>query len=262
MSRKFLAPFMAFLVFFSLAQKSLAEDNPIRVMFEQAGDAMNKGEYQRAADIYQKIVDIVPNFAAGYHFLALAKKELGAPPEEIIGLFEKATEKDPQYMPAIESLAKIYYTFGDYDKAVEFGNKAVQLAPDNVSSRLALGWTYLLGKDSAIEALAHFDVALSKEHNSYGYYGWGLANFKVGKRGKVLEAITELRNLGDEDKAKSLEEMLRTGEYRPPMAAAQIATQNQRLLTDFPPDFENQPTSFDASSRAVNVRLYDPGMMF
>ncbi len=221
---------------------------------------MNRGEYQRAADIYQKIVELVPQFAAGYHFLALAKKELGANINEIIGLFEKATVADPKYFPAVESLSKIYYTMGDYDKAVECGIKAVEINPESVSSRLALAWTYLLGKEDARSALPHFDAALAKESNPYGYFGWGLANFKDGQRGRVLEAITGLRALGDENKARHLEEMLRTGEYRPPESAQQLAENNQRLISEFPPDFEEQPSTFDGTSRTMKVRLFAPAV--
>jgi tetratricopeptide (TPR) repeat protein len=231
------------------------ERNPLRALFEQGGQAMSEGNFQKAADLYQQTISIYPKFAAGYNFLALARKELGATPDEIIRLFKKSIEVDPRYPLAYENLAKIYYTMGDQDQASRYGAQAVALQPNELSSRLVYGWVELLGKNEPEKALEQFEAALKIEKISYAYYGLGLAYFKTQQRGKILEIITILRQSGGEDFARQLEEMLRTGQYKAPVTAPQILAAQKALLNEYPQDFENHTTSVDAVASRMKVRL-------
>ena len=195
----------------------------LRQTFEQAEQAYNQGDYNKAISLFEKTLEIKSDFAPSYYYLGLTHKAIGTNLREVSWLFKKAVEIKPDYVYALDNLGKIYYQLGEFQKAIEVLEKAVEVEPKQFSAHLTLGWTYLLGVSQPADAISHFEKVLEEKQVPYAYFGLGMAYFMDNQRFRVLEMITALRQLNEEDFAVQLEEMVRQGHYIPPKEGAGVA---------------------------------------
>jgi tetratricopeptide (TPR) repeat protein len=118
--------------------------------FEQGEQAYQGGDYQRAAKLYEKVVEIDPNYAPAYNALGLTYKGLNAPLEDVTWLFKVATEIDPNYVEAYDNECKTYYQVQHYDdaeaaclKILSLVLNILSLLPQHGGAQFTLGWIYL-----------------------------------------------------------------------------------------------------------------------
>jgi len=187
----------------------------LKALFEEATQNYAQGKYDQAISQYEETLNIYPDFAPSYNFLALSYKAMGTDRQKVIKLFEKAIEIDPQYAPAYDNLGKVYYDLQDFDKAIQYCRKATELDPNLISAKLALAWGYLLGKSQPDEAIPYFQEVADNYHVPYAYLGLGMSYVMSNQQFKVLEMITQLRQLDNEDFALELERMVRDRNYLP-----------------------------------------------
>lgn len=209
--RKILISF--YLVFFLLIPPAYA--NSAKIIFDEAIKAYNEKNYDRAIELFEKTIEIVPNLAQAYHHLGLAYKAKGIHLEEVVWLMETAVEIDPHYVQAYDSLAKVYYNLGDYKKAEEYSLKAIELDPSLLNPYLSLAWVYLLGQSNPDQAIFYFKYVTDRAQIPLAYFGLGMAYFMNHERSQVLEMITLLRKFKREDLALHLENMIRDKQYKP-----------------------------------------------
>jgi cytochrome c-type biogenesis protein CcmH/NrfG len=101
------------------------------------GDAyshQNTQDYPRAAEAYQKVLDLDPkNRRAGLKLArALSyKKEVG----QAIGVLEGVLQHHPEDVHLLVKLAESYYAIRKLDRAEELLKRAQSLAPDNPEVR-------------------------------------------------------------------------------------------------------------------------------
>jgi tetratricopeptide (TPR) repeat protein len=62
--------------------------------------------------------------------------------EEAITAYERALEEDPHYADALHALAMTYAHQGNFDKAIEFGKKLIEVAPDDELAYTSLSIFY------------------------------------------------------------------------------------------------------------------------
>lgn len=207
LTQVFIAAFLY--VALNLFFNSCAHAQTSKDFYEQGQQAYHQGDYKKAIALYEKTIDLDPNFAPAYNALGLAHKEINADLSELAWLFKTATEIDPNDAQAYDNLGKAYYGLGEFDLAEQSCLKALSIAPNSLSVKLSLGWIYLLGKSSPQEAVAYFQEVLKNNKIPYAYFGLGTAYFMNGDRNNVLEMITTLRSMGKEDLALQLENMVR-----------------------------------------------------
>ncbi|VAX35340.1 hypothetical protein MNBD_UNCLBAC01-23 [hydrothermal vent metagenome] len=215
--------------------------NPLQVIFEKATEALSEGNYSRAIDLYEKTLNIHPDFAQAYYYLGLAHRGAGTDLREVVWLFKRATELKSDYADAYDNLARSYYAMGMFDEATEAALAAVNIDDDLASAHLALGWVYLLGKDQPEDALYHFEKAIKQADTPYAHFGLGMAYAKAGQKFRALEMITILRQRGEETSAKQLEDMVRYGkEVNPPIHLAPLVMpqRTKGTLVKETPSFE------------------------
>ncbi len=86
---------------------------------------------------------------------------------QAVQLFQEATELDPNFATAYATLSQarmwIFWNFpgaqNQAELATEALDRAIQLAPDAVETRLAQGYFYFYGQGDSREALRHFEAA-------------------------------------------------------------------------------------------------------
>jgi tetratricopeptide (TPR) repeat protein len=164
----------AFLVFpFLLAGQSMAQNNIIDA-FKQSYDLENSGNLKAAADrlktvyqadgyeinlrlgwlsyqggqlkesidYYQKAVNLKPYAIEPKLGLALPLSMQGNW-DQIIGLYQKILQTDPQNSLVNYRMGLIYYNQGNYDKADPYIEKVVNLYPFDYDGLLLLAWNKL-----------------------------------------------------------------------------------------------------------------------
>jgi tetratricopeptide (TPR) repeat protein len=70
-----------------------------------------------------------------------------------VGIYQEALEEDPDDLEALEGLASDLMLLGRYDEAVALQERVVTLDPDDVQTRIDLGFNYLNHQDRATDAM-------------------------------------------------------------------------------------------------------------
>jgi len=215
---RIVAPFVIALILYRPTSVR-AED--LKELFTKGKAYYDEGNYDEAAHFFEKAIELNPNFAPAFNYLGLAYRDAGMDIDEVIWYFKVAIDIDPTYSPAYENLGKTYYGLGDFDEAAAHCEKALSLNPKSVSTQLALGWIYLLGKNQSGRATYYFKSVIEQVNIPNAYYGLGLSYFMNGERAMVLEVITTLRSQEQEKLATQLEDIVR-GQSPPPSSASSL----------------------------------------
>jgi len=234
--------FLIFLLTVSFVNVAFA--NPLKQEYGEGVLAFHQQNYKSAIEHFERCTDMLPEFAPAYYYLGMSHRKLGSKPQRVIWLLEKAIKFDSTHEKAYEELSKIYYEMAQFDKAEEAGLKALEINPNNLVATLSLGWVYLLGKGEAQEAVSYFEKALkTQETIAYAQLGLGIAYHMSDQRFKALEAITNLRQLGEDNLAVQLEAMVRegsTGRSIPGQPLLVRSKERSQLIQNAPPS--NYPT--------------------
>ncbi|MDP8264681.1 MAG: tetratricopeptide repeat protein [Candidatus Aceula lacicola] len=207
------------------------------LLFDQANRLAQAEKNEEAIKLYEKVIELNPNFAPAYNNLGMIYQFSGLDIAEVVWYFKTAIDADPKFDQAYVNLGKAYYNMGHFDLAERYTSKALEVNPRSDAARLSLGWICLLGKSRPDEALTYFkDVSAHTQHPSV-FFGLGMAYFMSGDGARALEYITILREMGEDDLATQLETIIRGNEY-------QRSQQDQPLLRES----ENKVDPFVASA--------------
>jgi tetratricopeptide (TPR) repeat protein len=88
------------------------------------------GQYQEAVDSYKKVIQIDPNDAETHSLLGDLYATLGRYQEAIESCTQACKLTDYKNHTYIATLANVYAKSGDFEKAVEYQKKAIELADD------------------------------------------------------------------------------------------------------------------------------------
>ena len=124
--------------------------------------------------------------AATLHFLIAEAAQRVGRHEEAIRQLESALELDPEFVEALDSLARLHFDRQDYDQALLRFEAAAEARPDAASITNVGVVLFHMGRRE--EALASLDEALALDAS----YETAIAN-----RAEVLRAIEEARNTQD-----------------------------------------------------------------
>ncbi len=206
--RWYTAPIAFFLLI--SATPSFAAPMSKEQFFQLATLAAGDGKFDRAVELFQKVIEIDPKFAPAYNGLGLVYQSFeDGDINEAIRYFKMAIELAPDYNEGWNNLGRAYYgkaLFVDAEKALL---KSLEIKPAQVDVQLALAWDYLLGQSRPDEAISYFNKVLPFKDDPMIYYGIGLAQLLKGDRCKVLDAVTQLRKHQREESAGKLEMMVR-----------------------------------------------------
>ena len=258
--RCFIAPTVFFLLIsapFSFAVPVTKEQ-----LFQLATIAAGDGQFDRAVELFQKVIEIDPKFAPAYNGLGLVQQSFEEGDiNEAIRYFRMAVEIEPEYAESWNNLGRAYYAKGLFVDAEKALLKSLEIKPDQVDVQLALAWDYLLGQSRPDEAIEFFNKALPVKNDPMIYYGIGLAQLLKGDRFKVLDAVTQLRKAQKEEPAVKLETMVRenvrlTSKPGSPLVtgeAGQESLFDQQLKA-----LEQNGFSAGGSKEGIKVRLKGP----
>ncbi|HUV36119.1 MAG TPA: tetratricopeptide repeat protein [Patescibacteria group bacterium] len=115
--------------------------------------AYHNGQYERALELFQKAIQLNPEFTEGYNNLGLTYTEM-AQEEKATEAFKKAIELNPNLSATYNNLGYAFYRLGSYTEAIEMYQEAIGRSNDNSAAYTNLGNAYykLDRIDEAIEA--------------------------------------------------------------------------------------------------------------
>lgn len=227
--------FLIFLLFPSI--NISAQKNPLQVLYEEGIARYNAGDCDKAIELMEKVISVYPKLPQSHYVLGVCYKNHRKEFEKSVGYLNQTIALEPGNAYAYEELSSVYYTLGDVDKAEKSALKAIEIEPGMYSVRMALAWIYLIGKKEPGNAIKYFKEINAVADVPKAHFGLGLAYFQDGQRLAVLEAVTKLRQLGEEPMAKHLETMVRENRYIIPVVegvplSPPVEQKNNRLAEE------------------------------
>lgn len=143
---------------FSVDSQPAAQLPPeVSGVFQQASEAMQRGDLNAAGDGFATAAKLAPAFAEAHFNLGLVREEQGRL-EEAIASFEKALKLKPRLHGANLFLALAHYKLNQFDQALVAARKETEAYPKDASAWMWLG-VIELAKDRPEEAATALDKA-------------------------------------------------------------------------------------------------------
>jgi tetratricopeptide (TPR) repeat protein len=110
--------------------------------FAEAMDQCIAGDHQRAVERYEKIIERYPNEKSAWHSMGLVYHVGLDNPEEALRCYNKVAELAPMYARIHNEIAYAYDRMGDGDRSLLAANLQVSLLPENVAALATAGRIY------------------------------------------------------------------------------------------------------------------------
>ena len=103
---------------------------------------MGLEDYQKSAEVFEKIVELDTNYTYGLYTLARIYQELNMP-MKALDVYVRITDRIGFDFDVLRRTYEIYYKYKDYDKCVEVLEHVLKLDPYDVVNRQQLGALYM-----------------------------------------------------------------------------------------------------------------------
>lgn len=205
-----------------------------------------EGNIDTALEYYQKSAAIYPSYADTHNNMGTALHKKGQKEEAEIEL-KKAIRCDEKHIKAHRNLALFSLKDGHLDKAVFWINRALEIAPDNVTVLGAAGYCYRL-KGSFGRAFALFEKTLS-----YDRYDPKVDLYIAEiffKRKMYEQAIKHIEKFAAGAKGKDIRGYVQ-GTYKEEDEIEAIRTYKKMVLFALSRSYENTSSYFNEKSDYV-----------
>jgi tetratricopeptide (TPR) repeat protein len=123
-----------------------------------------RGNWQKAQELYQKALQVQPDYPLAANNLACLTLEHGGNADVALSLAQIARRGMPDSPSAADTLAWAYYQKGAYASAIDLLNEAVKQDPQNPTFHYHLGLAYQKTNDRA-RAKEHLEWTLKIDPN-------------------------------------------------------------------------------------------------
>jgi serine/threonine-protein kinase len=218
---------------------------------------------QRAETAALHAVNLEPDLAEAHAALGAVRGEQFRW-QEAEDALQRAIELAPGYPPAHHWYAMHLTGRGDFDRALEHMQKALDLDPLSVTLRTALAFIHYMNRDYPA-AIAQYQRALEVENNlPFVYMNLAIAYLGAGEPDSALEQIEKARAAGESEtnlkplRANVYARAGRTAEARELLASAVDASPG--FNTEYAAGWvalQEDSTAFEWLERAVTRREHD-----
>ncbi len=134
--------------------------NSAKALSNAGSILVNRGEHERALELYRKAIEIAPEFEKPYKMSGFAYTDLGRD-DEALAMYDKALRYGARDSALYNNLGYLLVERGQVARGVRLLEKAVELAPHNAEFLDSLGWGYYkLGRLRKAEELLERSLAL------------------------------------------------------------------------------------------------------
>ncbi len=101
----------------------------------------NRGEWRKAIQAYQKVIEMDPAFVEAYNNLGILYQEMGDL-DGALKSYQKAIEINPIYEKGLNNIGILLALRGENDRAMEMFLKVLAINPNHIESHIHLGTLY------------------------------------------------------------------------------------------------------------------------
>lgn len=173
-------------------------------LYQRGNQLLSARRYAEAERSFLDALKLAPNIAPIHHGLGLVYIQTQDYELAVIHL-EEALRLEPDTVKTLFTLAKAYASVGESKRALEAYNKVIQLDPRHEGAHQDLAGIYYREKnwDKALEYLKRArEINPSSSHTLMLI---GVTGLHAGQVDIALEAVTDLKRIGEPAKARRLE---------------------------------------------------------
>jgi tetratricopeptide (TPR) repeat protein len=138
----------------------LSVDQGARRVLAERDNEENRGNWQKAQELYQKALQAEPDYPLAAYNLAYLMLEHGGNTDVALSLAQTARRGLPDSAVVADTLGWAYYQEGIFSTVVDMLNEAVEELPNNPTYHYHLGLAYQKTNDRT-RAREHLERALS-----------------------------------------------------------------------------------------------------
>jgi tetratricopeptide (TPR) repeat protein len=159
-----------------------------KVWLQRGLGKLKQGNFQGARDNFERALEKSPGSVSALNGLGIAQYRL-ANFTEAVQAFRQAVDLDPSAAGLYCNLGAALYLLGDFLNAIALFQKAARLAPREVHAYYGLGVS-LMQQRQYSKAIAAFRraVALDNQHAA-SYYGMGYVRYLMGELPAAIAAL-------------------------------------------------------------------------
>jgi tetratricopeptide (TPR) repeat protein len=214
------------------AQKSLILNNMANISFR-------RGEFRKAAELWQAAVIAYPMYVATKYRLALAREKSGQAQKALV-LVDEILSKRPDYMDPLILKGTILLKQGQYDEALSCFKKCLNHKPFEKKAVLNIGIGYnLLGRYGRAEWF--FRILHHRYPQDRLFLMWLIeTNLKSADQADADRYIARLLRLIRINELKSLTTTLAAADLMSPLSRKLVLTHISRTLAERTKDISRQ----------------------
>ena len=165
---------------------------------DKAIEYYQKGEYQKAIDVFSSVLGTEKDSAEVDNNMALCYDNLGDI-ENAEKYYLRAQELNPKLAQVYINLADIYYRKKDMDSGIQLLSQGIFELPDNLVLRHYLARFYM--EDARLDlAIDELEYVLEKQPENYdAYYDLGKVHFELGNYQCAIENFENVLEFKDEN---------------------------------------------------------------
>jgi tetratricopeptide (TPR) repeat protein len=156
-----------------------------------------KGEYQKAIELFKKSIEINPRYADSYFNMGKAYNSLGMR-GEAVRYYERGVElyKDRVKAGTYYNIGNIYKDMRNHERAIYYYRKALEENPEYVHVYNNMALTYF-DMEKNKEALRLLERAIELDPGDpYAYTNIAAVYYYIGKYDQAMEYFNKARSLG------------------------------------------------------------------
>jgi Flp pilus assembly protein TadD len=159
-----------------------------KVWLQRGLSKLKQGNFQGARDNFERALEKSPRSVSALNGLGIAQYRL-ANFIDSVHAFRQAIDLDPSTAGHYSNLGAALYQMGDFLNAVTMFQKSARLAPREVHAYYGLGVS-LMQEQQYSQAIAAFrrGIALDDQHAAC-YYGMGYVNYLLGELPAAIAAL-------------------------------------------------------------------------
>ncbi len=159
-----------------------------KVWLQRGVSKLKQGNFQGARDNFERALEKSPRSVSALNGLGIAQYRL-TNLIDAVHAFKQAIDLAPAAAEHYSNLGAVFYRMGDFLNAIAMFQKAARLAPREVHAYYGLGVS-LMQEEQYSQAIAAFrrGVALDDQHAAC-YYGMGYVNYLLGELPAAIAAL-------------------------------------------------------------------------
>jgi serine/threonine-protein kinase len=159
--------------------------------------SLNQGRYDNAAMLFQKSIELNPNFVKAYTGLSISYQNLGER-NKAESVLLTAYQLMPNNIAVLIELGAFHYDNGNYDKAITYFELLAKQTPNNFIAYLNISVCHYL-KGNIRNAIQAAQKSLEIQHNADSFSNLGTYYFVLRDYDNSVKAFENMIALNDSD---------------------------------------------------------------